>query len=186
MGVLGFGLGNPFPLTIGGGDSTLDTVHQSLLDAYAPGWDTNDTGGKTADALAQALAITFVWVANGRLTNQSVPSKMLESLTTWEQSTRLRPADGSTASSRRAAVAAKLRGFAGNTLSDIDGACSALLGANYLGIVLPAPADIYAYWPGVYPGPPGFEWSTNRCHIYIHVTKWALTDIQFRTFTDLL
>ena len=53
MGVLGFGRTNPFPFTLGGGESTIDTIHEALLDAYAPGWDVSDGAGLVRPSLEQ-------------------------------------------------------------------------------------------------------------------------------------
>src|SRR5689334_12791594 len=163
MGVLGFGRTNPFPFRFGGGESTLDVLHEALLDAYAPGWDVSDDAEKAAEAYMQALAVTFLWVANRRLGNQGQPLKMIEFLTTWEEATGLRPAARDRPIERRRRLAAKLRGLVNNTLSDIQAACQELLGPAFVALRTTAPDDEIVYWPGQNPGPPGFEWSSNRC-----------------------
>src|SRR5262245_53234357 len=127
MALLGFGRKNPFPFTFGGGESTIDVLHEALLDAYAPGWDVSDDTEKAAEAYMQALAVTFFWVANRRLAHQGQPLKMIEFLTTWEQATGLRPTAKDRPVDRRRRLAAKLRGLISNTLHDIEGACRELL-----------------------------------------------------------
>lgn len=179
MGLLGFGRKNPFPYTFGGGESAVDTVHEALLDAYAPAWDVSDEGDKSAEAYAQALAVSFVWAANRRLSNQGQPRKMLEFLTTWEEATRLRGAIVDRAMARRHRLAAKLRGIAGNTLSDIEAACRELLGPVFIALRTTPDADEIVYWPGMNPGPPGFEWSTNRCTLRVQLDKGNLGDAEF-------
>ena len=179
MGILGFGRKNPFPFSFGGGESTLDVLHEALLDAYAPGWDVSDDTEKAAEAYMQALAVTFIWVANRRLAHQGQPLKMIEFLTMWEEATGLRPSAKDRPIDRRRRLAAKLRGLINSTLSDIEGACRELLGANCIALHPTAPADEIVYWPGQNPGPPGFEWSSNRCVLHVEVTKSGLSDEEF-------
>jgi hypothetical protein len=183
---IGFGRANPFPLTFGGGTSTVDVVHQSLLDAYAPGWDVSDGTEKAADAYAQALAATMIWIAGRRLANQAQPLLMLENLTTWETVCKLRPSPTDTAYARRSALAAKLRGVAGNTLSDISDACAALLGSSFVGVFPVQPSDEITYWPGINPGVPGLEWTSNRCRLRVVLSKEGLSDVAFATLTNAL
>ncbi len=186
MGALGFGRGNPFPFTLGGGESVVDSIHVALLDAYAPGWDVEDDTEKNADAYAEALAVTFVWVANRRIANQAQPLKMLETLPVWEEAARLRPRPNDRDSDRRRRLASKLRGIANSTLTDIADACDALLGNNFVAALVAEAADQITYWPGQNPGPPGYEWSSNRAHVQIQVSKAGVTDSDFLTMTNEL
>lgn len=179
MGLLGFGRKNPFPLTFGGGESTIDVVHEALLDAYAPGWDVSDEGDKTAEAYMQALAVTFIWTANRRMANQAQPLKMIEALTLWEEATRLRPTVNDRPRDRRRRLAAKMRGLVSSTLADIEGACVELLGPNFVALHTTAPEAEIVYWPGQNPGPPGFEWSSNRCAIHVEVSRSGMTSSAF-------
>lgn len=179
MGLLGFGRKNPFPFRFGGGESTLDTLHEALLNQYAPGWDVDDETEKNAEAYAQALAVTFVWVANRRLANQGQARKMFEFLPVWEQACGLRPALGDRDIDRRRRLAARLRGTATNTLSDVEDACRSLLGANFEQIDVTATPDEVIFWPAELPGPPGFEWCSNRLTLRVRVNKQGLTDGEF-------
>lgn len=179
MGLIGFGRRNPFPLAFGGGESTVDTLHEALLDAFAPAWDVSDEGDKNAEAYVQALAVSFVWAANRRLANQGQPRKMLEFLTTWEEATRLRGAIADRAKTRRKRLAAKLRGIAGNALSDIEAACRELLGTAFVTLQTTPIAEELVYWPAMNPGPPGFEWSTNRCALRVQLNKGNLSEAEF-------
>ncbi len=177
--MLGFGRSNPFPFTLGGGESTLALLHASLLDTYAPGWDTSEEGDITVEAYAQALAVSMMWAANRRLAVQGQPLHMLDGLSAWEHITRLRPLPNARANDRRRVLAAKLRGFASNALGDIEAACAELLGSRFLGVHVTAPAIELVYWPGQNPGPPGYEWSSNRCRLRIDVTKAGLDQAAF-------
>lgn len=168
-----------FPLTLGGGDDIHRIEHEALLDALAPGWDAQDplTGSDTdhnAQAWAEATAISMIWAANKRLRNQAIPERMLEQLTVWEQSLSLRPTLNDTDVARRNRVAAKLRGIANNALGDIEEAARTILGINFEALLLVAPADWINYWPGVNPGPPGFEWSSNRAVVAIRMNQNSL------------
>lgn len=171
---------NPFPRRFGGGRRTLELEHEALLDALAPGWDTSEGTALHAEAYAEALAVSMIWAVNNRLRNQEVPAKMLEVLPTWEQACRLRPSPRATVQARRRAVAAKLRGLVGNTLADIEASCIALLGSSFVAITTIGEGNATTYWPGINPGPPGFEWSSNRSTITVHMKKDRLTEVQFR------
>jgi len=179
MGLVAFGRKNQFPRSFGGPESALDTAHEALLDAYAPAWDVADESEKCADAYAQALAVSFVWAANKRLANQGQPRKMLEFLTTWEEATRQIPAVSDKANTRRRRVAAKLRGIAGNTLDDIEAACRELLDSAFTALLTTQAVDELVYWPAMNPGPPGFEWCSNRCAIRVQLDKGNLGNGDF-------
>jgi hypothetical protein len=179
MGLVGFGRKNPFPFRFGGGESTLDVLHEALLDHYAPAWDVDDSTEKNAEAYAQALAVTFVWIANNRMANQGQPLKMIEVLPIWEQACGLRPTRADRAVVRRRRLAARLRGVASNALSDIEDACSNLLGDNFIQIDVTPTQDEMTFWPAELPGPPGFEWCSNRLTVRVRMGKQGLTDSEF-------
>jgi hypothetical protein len=183
---LGLGSGNPFPLTLGGGESIEDIELEALLDAYAPGWDRDSETANYAECLAHAQIIATIWAANARLANQAVPERMVDVLEDWESILRLRPGPNSTEVDRRALVSAALRGLAGNTISDITETCSTLMGANFDEIVTADPADEITYWPGINPGPPGYEWSTTRLCLAVRVNRTGLNDAQYTDKTNAL
>jgi hypothetical protein len=175
--MLGLGGNNPLPFELGGGDSTLETVHEALLDAYAPGWDID--GEKGQDAYAQALGVSMIWDAAERAANQGQPAKMLEMLTVWERATLSRPSVTDRDIDRRSALAAKLRGLAGNALTDIEESCQHLLGTTFVTVHTSDPSGEITYWPGQNPGPPGYEWSSNRMKLWIEVSQGPLSDADF-------
>ncbi len=160
--MIGFGFNNSFPFTFGGGESYEETELQALLDAYAPGWDASEDTANYAECQAWAQCIAMIWHANDRLRNEAIASRMLTNVPDWERILRLRPGPRDTDVERRALVASRLRGLAENTITAIRDACETLLGDYFVDLVFAAPADIVAYIPGLNPGPPGFEWSTNR------------------------
>ncbi len=176
--MIGFGQPNPFPFTLGGGESPEETEHMALLDALAPGWDADEDPIHNAECLAYAQILSTIWACNKRLTNQALPMRMLENLTTWEEVLKLRPSARDTDVDRRRRVAAKLRGLGNNTIGDIRDAVEALLGENFDDLVFVAPANVVSYWP-VNPGPPGFEWTSNRAVLGVRMNKNALSESAF-------
>lgn len=175
---------SPYPRRYGGGPNTLIIQHEAMLNALAPGYDVSEDSPVYAEAYAHALAVTWVWRLNGRLRNQLVPSKMLETLTTWEEACRLRPTPTDSVLDRRRRVAAKFRGIVGNTYADIYDAMQALLGAHFLGLIGPDPADETTYWPGVNPGPPGFEWCSNRALMAVRLQRLGTDDVAFSALVE--
>lgn len=165
-----------------------------MLDDLAPGYDVSEGYEVYAETYAHAAAIASIWDVNERLANQLIPARMLENLTIWEGATGRVPAFTATDNERRSAVAAKMRGLSGNSLADIGDAAAAILGDNFVNILTTDEADAVTYWPGgpvrtsgmSAPGPPGFEWSTNRVTICIVVTKGGLSLREFTTKRDAL
>lgn len=188
--MLGFGKYNPFPLTFGGGESTLEVEHLAMLDELAPGWDVSEGTAVWNEAYAHAGVLSLIWSCNERLKNQALPLRMLENLTVWEEATGLRPTLADLDGERRRRVAAKLRGLAGNRLADISDTCSAIFGDNFSQVTRVDPANGITYWPGgpalpsgqgmSAPGPPGFEWSTNRVVLLVVVTTDGLSSALFQ------
>lgn len=176
-----FGAFNPFPFKFGGGKSDREAELIALLDAYAPAWDSSPETANYAECLAYAQLIACIWQINRRLKNQALPMRMLEALTDWEQVTRLRPSAGDLDNDRRRAVAAKLRGVAGNTIGDIYDTCATIFGIAFIDLVFADSSDDVTYWPGINPGPPGFEWSTTRYRMLVQVDNSGMQSSQFQT-----
>lgn len=191
--MLGFGCFNPFPLTIGGGDSAVEQEYDAMLEALRPGYCI-DVGTEVNDEVsAQAQGIAMAWAADDRLANQFIPTRMMENLPIWEEACGLRPVVGDLDTERRKRLAGKFRGLAGNTMSDIAEACTAMLGDNFEDIVVVDGEDAIVYWPGgpvAYastgvavavsaPGPPGLERSSNRDRIGIRVNRTGLSNVDF-------
>jgi hypothetical protein len=141
------------------------------------GFDVSDGTTRAAEAYAFGNAVAIIWACNERLRGNDVPQRMLETLPTYETILRTRPAPEDTDIARRAAVAAKLRGISGQwTAEDIEGVCRALLGSAYEGLRFVDPLKEFSYWPGMNPGPPGFEWTSNRATIGIAVRQDSRSD----------
>jgi len=168
-----------FPLRFGGPDRTHDQEHQALLNALAPGWDVSEGTELWVEARVDAMVATMIWAVNRRLANQRVPLRMIDDLEDWEQVTALRPTPVDTMRERRQRLAAKLRGIANNAINDIIDTCSTALGANFEGLEAPTTANWITYWPGVNPGPPGYEFASNRAHVCIHTNKNGLAEEDF-------
>jgi hypothetical protein len=176
---LGLGATNPIPFTLGGGDSFVEQEQQLILSALDLGLDPDASTGNYAEAYAEATAISMIWACDSRLANQAIPERMMENLAVWEQACGLRPTVDDLDIDRRGVLSAKLRSTAGNAMGDIASACKKILGANFVAVHLTAPVNWIVYWPGVNPGPPGFEWSSNRARISVQMTESGLGKKEF-------
>jgi hypothetical protein len=177
--MLGLGPYNPFPLTFGGDESVEEIEHESLLGELAPAYDTEEGTASHSELIAYAQLLAGMWAMNERLRNQALPRRMLDVLTDWETILRLTPESDATDVSRRAGVAAKLLAFASNAIVDIRAAIVALMGSNFDDLVFVDPADEVTYWPAVNPGPPGFEWMSNRAVLGVRINRSGLSDNAF-------
>lgn len=174
----GFGRTNPFPRKFGGGTRPCTYERRALSRAFQKdGFDVSEGTVRAAEAYAYAGAIGNIWAVNERLRGNDIPERMLEMLPTYEVILRTRPASEDVDNERRAAVAAKLRGISGQATSeDIEGVCRALLGPAFEGLRRVEESLEFSYWPGMNPGPPGFEWTSNRATIGIAVRQDARSD----------
>jgi hypothetical protein len=180
--MLGFGWTNPFPLQLGGGISYIEDERNALLDEYEAkiGLSREEDTENYAESLADAQAVAIIWHTNNRLRRQAIPEFMLENLVVWEESTGLRPTNDALMPDRRRILAAKLRGQINNALTDIEAVAQKILGDNFVKLELVAPVNAVSYWPGVNPGPPGYEWVSNYAHIAIRMTRTGLTAAEFQ------
>lgn len=176
---LGFGAYNGFPFKFGGGDSIVEIEHQALLDAYAPGWDDSEGTENWSECYAYAVAISAVWAINKRLANQLIPMRMLEFLRVWEESCTLRPSRTDTDVERRQRVAGKLRGLVNNAIGDITQAAAESLAENFEALLTVDPANDVTYWPGINPGPPGYEWASTKAIIGVRMNENGLSNARF-------
>jgi hypothetical protein len=158
------------PFQVGQGLPILQIEHEALLDAYAPGWSKQEDTAHYAETFAHARIITTIWMINERIKNQAIPMRMLEALPEWEKILKLRPKLSDDEITRRSRVAAKLRGIVGNTLGDLSDVARAIFGSKFVQLVTPSLINIVTYWPGVNPGPPGFEWMSTRALVGIQLT----------------
>lgn len=175
----GFG-NNGFPFAFGSPKAHGEQLRQALVDEYAPVLDVSDGTIAAIEAEAEAYVVAMVWAASERLSNQSQALRMIEALPIWEAACGLNPGPRESARERRNALAAKFRGYAGNRESDLRDVCQASLGTAFVALHHVAPAEAHAYWPGINPGPPGFEWMTNRSMVIAKVSKGGLGDAEFK------
>lgn len=184
----GFGKTNPFPRNFGGGTRPCTYEERALARSFAKdGFKVEPGSIKAAEAYAYGNAIANIWAVNERLRGADQPLRMMETLPTYEEILRTRPSADDSDNDRRAAVAAKLRGISGQATSDdIEEVCTALLGNAFEGLRTVATDQEFSYWPGMNPGPPGFEWTSNRCVIGIAVRQDAQSDAAWqRTLANL-
>ncbi len=170
---------NPYPRRYGGGMRAFEAEHMALLDRLAPGWDTSSDTANYAELYAYAVAISVTWAVNTRVRRCLIPAGMMRStVETWETAMRLRPGRNDSLTARRAAIATRLRGIASNTIQDISDTAETLMGSRFVALRTIAEADTTTYWPGINPGPPGWEWSSNRCTFAIQITEAGDTDAE--------
>lgn len=178
MSAVGFPL--RFPLDLGGPEDLHEVEQQAILAELAPGLDVDSNEGLWCEAYADATALEFIWACNKRLAAQGDPEKMIDALPDWEGACGLRPTIKDTDIARRNRLSAWLRGLGGNAIKDIEAAARKLLGPSFVSLeVTPAALEVN-YWPGVNPGPPGREWSSNRARIAIVVRNPGLDDETFQ------
>jgi hypothetical protein len=168
-----------FPWRFGGADTIVDVEHQALLDALSPGWDISDDTELYAEVGTDAMAVTIIWQINRRFGNALIPRKMTDLLESYERACNLRPRRSDSRRRRRDALASKLRGLAGHTIADIEAAAENAAGNAFVALTVPADADIFSWWPGINPGPPGFEFSSNRAQIAIQLNGGGMTDSEY-------
>lgn len=176
---MSFGAYGGFPFRFGGAKSAKKAELQAIVDALSPAFGTSTETASYAEAVAEASALAMIWSCNKRLTNQAQPMRMLEVLPVWEEALGLRPAAGDTAVARRRQVAGKLKALGDNSAVGVRAALDAVLGQNLDDVLYVATADEITYWPGVNPGPPGFEWSSNRARVAVRMNESALGDLEF-------
>jgi uncharacterized protein YmfQ (DUF2313 family) len=171
-----------FPAAFGspGRSEEVEIEHQAILDALAPAWDVAEGTALYGETLAEAFAVTAMWHPSRRLSNQLLPTRMLDNFTDYERACNLRPRPGETTKERRSRLAAKLRAVVSNALRDLGAACLQALGDAFVELVTTDEADAIVYWPAVNPGPPGYEWSSNRATVCVHVDKTLMSEAEFR------
>jgi len=178
---IGLGIYNPMPMQLGGGDSILEVEHNAILDELGKGelgFDVSEDTEIYWEAYGDAVASFMFWRMNQRLSAQGQPKTMMENLPVWEEATETRPGPNDTGFDRRVRLDAKLRGIANNALPDIEQAAERILGDNFDALLLVDSVDWVVYWPGVNPGPPGFEWTSNRARVCIRATNSNLSQEQ--------
>ena len=177
----GFGKTNPFPRRFGGGTRACTYEEKALSRAFAKdltnGISLAASSPYAAEAYAYGGCIANIWAIDERLRGADIPARMMETLPTYEEILRTRPSAEDSDNERRAIVAAKLRGISGQATSeDIEAVCRELLGSAFEGLRKIEEANEFSYWPGMNPGPPGFEWTSNRATIGIAVRRDGRSD----------
>lgn len=170
-------IGYPLSLTLGGGPDDIDVAQNALLEALRPYLDPTDPA-QIAQTNAEALAIAIVWAVNRRLKGQLDPTRMIETLPTWEQASSIIPTPTETDMDRRFALAAQFLGYVGNTLSILYAICQTIAGASFLGFYVPT-SNAPTYTPGLNPGPPGWESTSCRAIIGVRLAPVAISDAVF-------
>lgn len=194
---MAFGRAGAFPFQFGGGDTDSSLVTRAIEQEFNRyRLDTSDGSVKGGEAYAYGEAIANTWSVNRRLTGAEIPLRMMETLTTYEEILRLRPASDDSDNARRQAVAAKFRALSGQmTFGDIEDICRAAMGASFVQLSKADPVDYMTYMPGgggpalaalnaaewgqFAPGAPGYEHATNRCQLAIVVQQGILDNATY-------
>lgn len=175
----GFGRFNKFPFRFGGGKTSHEQIHESLLSSYSKILDTSPDGVVDSEAYAEAACLAMVWTAGRRAANQLQPKRMLDWLEPYEQILHTRPAPGDTDAERRRSVAGKFKALTNNAESDILAACSAILGINIVDVTYLGTGEITEYHPSINPGPPGAEWYSDALVVRVEVNNIGITQSAF-------
>jgi len=111
----------------------------------------------------------------------SVPATADDCLEQWVECLKVPTRDSDQRWQIRQRCAAKFKGAIGATQSNIDAACSALLGSGFITTIHQTGSDLdhpplLTYWPGINPGPTqmdlgGGTWSSERAHITVVLVK---------------
>lgn len=183
---MSFGRYGGFPFRFGAAKKAHRAAHVGLLDALSPAFSTDENTANFAECYAMARVVSIIWACNERAGNQGNPNTMLEELPVWEEACDTRPSPQDRAVDRRAVLAGKMRGLSSNSFADVYGACQAVFGDNFEDLVHIDPANSIRYWPGIYPGPPGFEWSSNHMIVGVKVSTNGLSTSDFIEKRDRL
>lgn len=171
-----FGLYNIFPRRFGGGRSIREQESIALKRAFERDGFDPEHPTKAAEAHALSIVPSIIWACNERLRGAEIPARMIETLPTYEELTRVVVDPNSSDTERRTNVEAKLRGTAGqSTADDIEAVARVLFGASYQGIYRVSEASALTYWIKN-PGPPGKEWSSTRCYVGIAYDRKVYDD----------
>jgi len=167
------------PIRIGAKDDTLDIEHGALLDSMRRYLDVSEGTEIFDETRADARAVEMIWRVNRRVGKQNFPLSMYENLPKWEEACTIKPAIGTPDIERRNRLAGKLRGLGGNDVQGMFDAAELIAGKNFTAGRRVDPSDIVSYWPGINPGPPGYEWSSNYATIGIQLNKSGLLESEF-------
>ena len=179
------GLGsNSNPMEIGAPKDWEGEVEQSLLEALAPVFDVYEDTIVAAEVAADAVLVSNIWAASERLANQGQARKMIDALPVQEEAHGLRPGPDDSAKERREALAAKRRGFTGNAAPDVRDVCAAAMGGGFVALHHVPEDEAVSYWPGINPGPAGFEWMSTNALVFAEVTSAGMSGDEFQRRTS--
>jgi hypothetical protein len=169
------GLAVQFPVPIGEDEDFHSLEQRAILGALEPALDPNSGTENWCEAYGEATVLASAWACTRRAANQAIPTRMIEALPGWETCCGLRPVLEDSDYERRQRLAAHNRALVGNSYGDLEDVAARALGANFEELRVVDPADHTVYWPGINPGPPSLEWSTNRCRYGVVLNTNALS-----------
>jgi hypothetical protein len=174
---------NPSPKTFG---ASTGSIEEAILDGLIEG---NGTGIASdvdsfawAKANAKARAIAYLTHLNRRAANQKDPLRMTDFLPRWERILGLRPAHGTDATTRRAAVKAKMELYGQpGTQQVVSDLLTIIMGDIFVGLVHTTSASAMGYVPGGVIVPGGVTlasggWYSTIAHLAIETVQPANID----------
>jgi hypothetical protein len=163
-----------FPAPLGGGEDRALQFHRAILQELSDVFDVSEGTVLYHETYAEACWLSMLWAANERLGSQMNPLRMIDVLADWEEASGLRPNDGDSDYDRRRSLAAKMRLLSGNNLNDLVDAAQKALGQNFETVLFPAVDQEIIYIPGVNPGHPGYEYSSNVSTMAVRMNENSL------------
>jgi hypothetical protein len=173
------GLGGPLSMPLGGGPAPIEVEFDALLRALAKTADPEDPSNQ-AQAWAEAQILANIWAVNERIEGNMNPLRMMETLSTWEAASGIRPLPSDNEQERRAAIHARFLGLLGNETWRLFDTIRAIAGAAFVGFAYDP--DPTSYMPGINPGPPGCEWASSKV---VWGVKLVLTFLSSAQYADM-
>lgn len=169
-----FGGLNPFPHRLGGRDSAVPALVEAWNDALGTAYDTTHASTVYAVNVARAFLLAALWSGNARLSNQTDPARVSDTLGRWERIFAITPASSDSHAARRARLASRFRALGGPTDASITDTCARLLGDIFVGLEYTPAASAVTHWANT--GEPSL-WYSTVAHILIRVQRPSSTTI---------
>lgn len=153
--------------------------YQDLTSGLGDGFTTERTGVLHARKMAIARQLGEADRINERTTANALPATAHASLGDWVKIMRLRVSGDTPMHQIRQRVAAQFEAAKGNSITDVDAACAAILGPMFVQVHRIGTDDLTdepapTYWPAGSAGPVDYDigggtWLTVRSHIVVEI-----------------
>lgn len=153
---------------------------ENIQNRLADGFDPSDTSLASGYAYAEGSVLGIAWSLVRRVSKQFQARSTIDWLADFEKILGLRPTSRLSTPRRRKIIASRLKGLDATNLSKIQEMSEEVLGNHLISLQITAPGDTIRYWPPN-PGPPGYEWMSNRLVVYAKVQKIGSSEDEFAT-----